>query len=68
MAGVDLSYMHHNTEEIIRAGPRQLNVLLRIVASRTIRIREHIELKGEMHGCVNFCGSIAPALLEFEPL
>lgn len=68
MAGVDLSHVHHDAEEIIRAGPRQLNVLLRIVTSRTIRVREHVELQGEMHGSVNLGSSIAPSLLELEPL
>lgn len=68
MARVNLSNVFYHAHEIVGARPRKLKVVLSARVSSAVRVREHVELKGEMYRSIDFSCPLVTALLEFEPL
>ena len=69
VSGIDFADVNNHAEEIVRAGPLKLVVVLGVARTGAVGIREHVQLQGELHGCVDLGGGfVVAALFELESL
>ena len=70
MSRIYFSHMHNNTEQVVGARPSQLIIVLgvRATASRPVRVRQHVQLQGELHLRLDLCCPLVAALFVLEPL
>ena len=65
---LDLANVYHDAQEIIRAGSGEFQVLAGVVTLDSIRVRQHVQLQGELDRRVDLGRLVVPPLLVLEPL
>ena len=65
MTGLEVSDVHDNALQIVRAGPSELKVLPRVLAAGSVCVGQHLKLQGKRYFGIDLRGR---AYMLFEAL